>query len=128
MESVDLVEEIWKRPGPVRLVAGDGPGGSVKSTFGALLSASTVRAPVVHTDDFASADNPIDWWPRLLEQVIEPLANGRSALYQRYDWPTESLAEWNTVDSAPVIIIEGCRRHAGSGPGISATSSDRDLS
>jgi uridine kinase len=107
MELVDLIEEIWKRPGPVRLVAVDGPGGSGKSTFAALLSAAADGAPVVHTDDFASADNPIDWWPRLLEQVIEPLTNGRSALYQRYDWPTESLAEWNTLDPAPIIIIEG---------------------
>ena len=64
-------------------------------------------APIVHTDDFASADNPIDWWPRLLDQVIVPLTGRRPALYQRYDWPTESLAEWHTVEPAPIIIIEG---------------------
>lgn len=42
-----------------------------------------------------------------LEQVIEPLVDGRPACYQRYDWPTESLAEWHMVDPAPLIIIEG---------------------
>ncbi len=107
MHLDDLVEDIRKRPGPVRLVAVDGPGGSGKSTFAALLSAAAGDAPIIHTDDFASADNPIDWWPRLLAQVIEPLADGRSAQYQRYDWPTESLMEWKTVDPAPIIIIEG---------------------
>jgi uridine kinase len=39
--------------------------------------------------------------------VIEPLVDGRPARYQRYDWPTESLAEWCTVDPAPIVIIEG---------------------
>jgi uridine kinase len=103
----ELVAEIRKRRGPVRFVAVDGPGGSGKSTFAATLSAWADGAPVIHTDDFASVDNPINWWPRLLKQVIEPLANGRSARYQRYDWPTESLAEWITVDPAPIIVIEG---------------------
>jgi uridine kinase len=91
----------------VRLVAIDGPGGSGKSTFAARLSVAAGDAPVVHTDDFASADNPINWWPRLLEHVIVPLASGHAAHYQRHDWPSESLAEWHTVDPARVVIIEG---------------------
>lgn len=93
VELAELVEDVLKRPGPFRLVTIDGPGGSGKSTFADRLSAASNGAPIVHADDFASADNPIDWWPRLLEQVIEPLADGRPAVYQRYDWPTESLAE-----------------------------------
>ena len=96
-----------RRPGSVRLVAIDGPGGSGKSTFASRLSAAADNAPVIHNDDFASADNPINWWPRLLEQVITPLANGEPAHYQRYDWPSESLAEWHTLAPAPIIIIEG---------------------
>lgn len=107
MALADIVEHIRSRTGQVRLVAVDGPGGSGKSTFAALLAAAADGAPVVHTDDFASADNPIDWWPRLLEQVIVPLVEGRPAHYQRYDWPTESLAEWHTVDPAPIVVIEG---------------------
>jgi uridine kinase len=103
----ELVASIMKRPGPLRLVAVDGPGGAGKSTFARALSAAAGGAPVIHTDDFAAADNPIDWWPRLLEQVIEPYARGDAAYYQRYDWPSESLAEWHTVDPAPIVIIEG---------------------
>ncbi len=101
-----LADMITARPGPVRLVAVDGPGGAGKSTFAAAL-AGELGAPVVHTDDFASWDNPIDWWPRLLDQVIEPLVDGQSARYQRYDWGSESLAEWIDVDPVPVVVIEG---------------------
>ena len=102
-----LVSAIMERPGPVRLVAVDGPGGAGKSTFAARLSLACGNVPVIHTDDFASADNPIHWWPRLLEQVVEPLSRHEPARYQRYDWATTSLAEWHIVEPAPVVIIEG---------------------
>lgn len=107
MRFTQLGEQILGRPGPVRLVAIDGPGGAGKSTFAGHLAAALDDAPVVHTDDFASWDEPIDWWPRLLEQVIEPLAAGRSARYQRYDWASRTLAEWLEVEPRPVVIIEG---------------------
>ena len=74
MSLDEIVAAIMAKPGPLRLVAVDGPGGAGKSTFARELAAAAGGAPVVHTDDFAAADNPIDWWPRLLEQVIEPLA------------------------------------------------------
>ncbi len=86
----ELVASIMARPGPLRLVAVDGPGGAGKSTFARELSEAAGGAPVIHTDDFAAADNPIDWWPRLLEQVIEPFVRGDAAHYQRYDWPSET--------------------------------------
>jgi uridine kinase len=103
----ELVAAILAKPGPLRLVAVDGPGGAGKSTLARELSEAAGGAPVVHTDDFAAADNPIDWWPRLLEQVIEPLARGDAAHYQRYDWPSETLADWHTIEPAPIVIIEG---------------------
>ena len=107
MDVDEIVAAIMARPGPLRLVAIDGPGGAGKSTLAGRLAHAAHDAPVIHTDDFASADNPIDWWPRLLEQVIEPLVRGDAAVYQRYDWATDSLAEWHTVERAPIIIIEG---------------------
>lgn len=103
----ELVTLIRTRPRDVRLVAIDGPGGAGKTTFAARLADAAGGAPVLHTDDFASADNPIDWWPRMLAEVIEPLSRGHAAIYQRYDWASESLAEWHTVDPAPIVIIEG---------------------
>ena len=64
-------------------------------------------AQVIHTDDFAAWDVPIEWFPRLREQVVEPLAAGRPGSYQRYDWVRRELAEWHDVPVAPVIILEG---------------------
>jgi uridine kinase len=106
----DLAARLSALPpasGPVRLVAVDGPGGAGKSTFAGRLAGSLGGAPVVHTDDFASADSPIDWAPRLLDQVIGPLRGGRPGKYQRYDWVQQALAEWHDVPLAPVVVIEG---------------------
>jgi uridine kinase len=103
----DLVDEIIARPGPVRLVAVDGPGGAGKSTFAARLARSAGGAPVVHTDDFATAEEPIEWWPRLQKEVIEPITDGRPRRYRRYDWIERSLAEWVAVEPFSIVIIEG---------------------
>lgn len=107
MRFDELASSVCERPGAPRLVAIDGPGGAGKSTFASRLAGALDGAPIVHTDDFASAEKPIDWWPRLLKQVIEPLAAGKSARYQRYDWATESLAGWIELEPVPVVIIEG---------------------
>ena len=71
-----------------RIVAIDGLGGAGKSTLAAWLAAE-VDAPIIHTDDFASWVNPIDWWPALLERALEPLAAGLAARYQPTTWARE---------------------------------------
>lgn len=104
----ELASHFQRLPGarPL-LVAVDGPGGSGKSTFARRLSAALGGAPIVPTDDFASADTPLEWWPRLLGQVVEPLVRGRQARYERYDWVRGEFAEWVEVPAASVVIIEG---------------------
>jgi uridine kinase len=103
----ELVADVLSRRGPVRLVAVDGAGGAGKSTFAERLSRRAGGVPVVHTDDFASWDEPLEWWPRLLTQVIEPLVAGKEARYQRFDWHERRLADWLTVAPSPVVIVEG---------------------
>ena len=98
-----LVSFLESLPGPV-VVGIDGPGGAGKSTLAAALQAAWPGSEVVHTDDFASWDNPIDWWPRLLEQVLVPLSQGEAARYQRYDWVERRLADWLTVSPGRVIV------------------------
>ncbi len=102
-----LVAEVLSCPGPVRLVAVDGPGGAGKSTFAARLARHAGDVAVVHTDDFASWVEPLEWWPRLLAQVIDPLVAGDEGRFQRYDWAEARLAEWVTVPRRPIVIIEG---------------------
>jgi len=89
-----------------KVIAVDGLGGAGKSTLATQLAA-VLGAPVIHTDDFASWDDPLGWWPRLLEQVLDPLAHDQPAHYQRYNWGTKGLAEWIEVPPAEHIILEG---------------------
>ena len=89
----------------------DGYGGAGKSTLAGLLSDELVaqgfRVDLVHTDDFASADNPLGWWPRLIEQVLQPLREGAQARYQRYDWTLGRLAEWRSIEPGGLVLLEG---------------------
>ncbi len=88
------------------IIAIDGCGGSGKSTLAERL-AGKLDCAIIHTDDFAEWDNPLDWYPRMIEQVLEPLCANRPAHYQRYDWGTKTLADWRDVPPAPHLIVEG---------------------
>jgi len=106
-----LVERVGAAPArgamTTRVIAVDGPGGSGKSTLAEHLSAALGGVPIVHTDDFASWDTPLEWWPRLLAQVLEPLSVNGPARYQRYDWQARSLAEWHDVPPTTFVILAG---------------------
>ncbi len=90
-----------------KIIAIDGPGGAGKSLFAEQLSQQLGNAPILHTDDFASWENPLNWWPRLLRQVLEPLSHNETARYQRYDWGTKCLAEWHEIQPTEYLILEG---------------------
>jgi uridine kinase len=89
-----------------RVVAIDGPGGAGKSVLAAKVAAA-LNAQVVCTDDFASWERPLEWWPRLIEQVLGPLSRNQPGRYQRSDWDTRQLAEWHDVPVAPFLVLEG---------------------
>ena len=111
-----LAETILALPGGVRLVAVDGHGGAGKSTFATRLAAALGGAAVVHTDDFATGELGVEWWPRLEREVIVPLSAGEAARYRRWDWEAKRLAGWHTVEPMPAVVIEGvssARRAAG---------------
>ncbi len=64
-------------------------------------------APIVHTDDFASWDVPLDWWPRLLEEVLEPLSRGETARYRRSNWAPGTDAGSEAVSPGSFVVLEG---------------------
>src|SRR5262252_8184056 len=86
----DLISNIERARAPdgmiTRIVAVDGPGGAGKSTLALELSEVLGGARIVRTDDFASWDNPLNWWPLLIEQVLKPLSVNQAARYRRYEW------------------------------------------
>jgi uridine kinase len=103
-----LVAGLLRLSGEVRFVAVDGCGGAGKSTFADRLAAAAAGAPVIRTDDFASWDEPMNWWPRLLHEAIEPLADGRAASYQRSAWdPSQPRTDNVRIEPAPIVLIEG---------------------
>ena len=69
--------------------------------------------PVAHTDDFASWEEPIDWWPRCIRDLLQPLARGETARYPVSAWAGK---ERPSVEVAPAetVILEGvtASRHA----------------
>src|SRR4051812_18711178 len=73
------------------LIAIDGRGGAGKSTLARKLALRLDGAAIVPTDDFAAWHDPLEWWPRMLVEVIEPLSNGRPARYQRREFSTGAL-------------------------------------
>lgn len=107
---VELAEQIRAVPttSAVRLVGVDGCGGAGKSTFAARLARATDNQwPVIHTDDFASHDVPLLWWPRMLEEVVTPLTAGKAARFRAYDWVRRELGAPIVVEPTDAVVIEG---------------------
>jgi Phosphoribulokinase / Uridine kinase family len=101
------IQDLPASCGLTRLVAIDGHGGAGKSLFAGRLAAHLGNAPVVHTDDFASWDEPINWWPQLEAEVLEQLGQGEVARFRAYDWSALRLGDWRQVPPAPVVLLEG---------------------
>jgi uridine kinase len=93
---------------PVKVVAVDGHGGAGKSTLALELS-ELLGAEIIHTDDFASPENPVHWWPRLIEEALEPIARGAPSIsYVRSSWgPGHAPEPATNQPVTPVMILEG---------------------
>jgi uridine kinase len=106
-----------------RLIVGiDGAGGAGKSTLARGISdAFAGQVSIIRCDDFyrplidarysqltpnEAYQNYFDW-RRLRDEALTPLHGGNSARYQRYDWSTDSLAEWIEAESREIVILEG---------------------
>lgn len=98
-----LISSKQPKVGDTLFIAVDGRGGSGKTTLAALLM-KKLDAQLIQTDDFASPDNPINWWPLVIEHVFEPIKNGSKTLnYPRSKrWPNH-----HPKPVTKVIILEG---------------------
>jgi len=89
----------------VRVIAVDGPGGAGKTTFAERL-ASELMAPVIHTDDFADWDRPIEWGPALIDEVLRPLTSGTRVRLRPSGWGGPQGDEV-VIEPADYVILEG---------------------
>lgn len=95
------------RAGQTRWVGVDGWGAAGKTTLARAIAAAPADAVVIHIDDFASPRIP-EWdWRRFDAQVVAPLAAGRPARYQRWDWASDTGAEWHEALPGSVVVVEG---------------------
>lgn len=104
----EQLKKVKPSVGQVKFIAIDGHGGSGKS-FTARYLAKKLHAQVIHTDDFASWENPVNWWPDVVQKVFEPIRQGAAALsYPRTKW-------WDNHHPVPavdepvtdIMILEG---------------------
>ncbi|MCE5172836.1 AAA family ATPase [Paenibacillus profundus] len=118
-QLVGSIDKIPKKQSTL-LIGIDGCGGSGKSTLARKLKEECSDVTIVHMDDFylpsaliqntPPTNKPVgaDFdWKRVLSQVLEPISQDKEGHYQRYDWETDSLAEWHTVPIGGIVIIEG---------------------
>jgi uridine kinase len=89
------------------VVAVDGQGGAGKSSFASQLAAALGGCQIIHTDDFASWENSIDWWPELIERVLVPLARGEVAHFDSSQWESGALRPRIEIVPAEFLILEG---------------------
>lgn len=103
-----LLDAGAPRVGRTRFIAIDGRGGSGKSTLAATLS-SAFAAEIIHTDDFASWDNPLDWHHELVDRVFAPIGGGATTLSYLPSkwWPDHHPAPVERQPVTGVMIIEG---------------------
>ncbi|MEP9364836.1 4-amino-4-deoxy-L-arabinose transferase [Nocardioides sp. CN2-186] len=110
MDPSSVLALLQDRPptlGAGRLLCIDGPSGSGKTTLAAAVSALAPASRVVHMDEL------YDGWAGLpgvgtqLSTLLNPLASGEPGTYRRYDWHLGSFTETVTVESGPLLVVEG---------------------
>lgn len=115
-DMVDAVLAAAPRLGEVRVLAIDGPSGSGKTTLARRvrdkLRARAIPTVLTSTDDFATWDDPVAWWPRLAAGVLRPLAAGTEGGYRAMDWTAAAprLDAWVRVPVPWVLVWKACPR------------------
>lgn len=103
-----ILDSRRPKAGSTKVIGIDGHGGSGKSSLAAFLG-ERLAAEIVHTDDFASWDNPKDWWPLVIERIFDPLRLGAQTLnYPRSEWwPGHKPSPIVDQPVTPALVLEG---------------------
>ena len=101
-----VAARLRNQPG-TRWIGVDGFGAAGKTTLAASLARALPGSVVVHVDDFARPS--VQGWERdrFVDQVLAPLVAGRTARYQRWDWDSDTGAEWHDVPPGVPVVVEG---------------------
>ena len=95
------------------IVVIDGPSGAGKSSFADALIAELADrrrgAVLVRTDEFATWDDPVGWWPELEDEVLKSYVRRHDYRYRPRVWhdgvATPGARVWQRWE--PLLVIEG---------------------
>jgi len=90
-----------------RWIVIDGPSAAGKSELASRVAGLTRGVQVVEVDDFARPQSTHWQVERFREQVVAPLAAGRLARYQRWDWRTGETGDWVELLADQAVVLEG---------------------
>jgi uridine kinase len=113
--------ERRKVEGKRLFVAIDGGAGAGKSMLARGIHDHLKSMSILRTDDFFRPlnEHPIARmapeklyelyfpWDRMRDEALIPLHRGDTARYQRYDWATDRLADWVSVEPNEIVLVEG---------------------
>jgi uridine kinase len=113
--------EARKAAGKRLFVAIDGGAGAGKSMLARGIREHLKSVSILRTDDFFRPlnEHPIAQlsaeklyelyfpWERMRDEALIPLHRGETARYQRYDWSTDRLLDWVSVEPAEIVLVEG---------------------
>jgi uridine kinase len=109
----------YLKSGKVFAIAIDGKCGAGKSTLAEdikkYLKANSFEISIIHLDSFIRPkkfrsyySSPKDYdFERVLNEVLIPLKNGKRALFDLYDWSSDSFKKQDIINPPTVLIIEG---------------------
>lgn len=113
--------EATSRKSLTTLIGIDGMAGSGKTTLAMQLHQHIPSSAIVSLDNFYLSMSACQFqclnperdykshfdWKRLRDSVLEPLIRNTRALYQQYDWSTNTYGDWLTVEPRRVVFLEG---------------------
>jgi len=116
-DSGRVADLLLGRPsglGRSRLLTIDGPAGSGKTSLAGdverVLRERGAETATVHLDDLYEGWTGLDTAleRRVTMQLLEPLGDGRTARWQRYDWSAGRFDGWVELPAPDVLVLEGC--------------------
>jgi len=93
--------------GSGRLICVDGLAGAGKSTLGRELAAARPDAVVLGTDEMLEGWSGLPGLGGRIEGLLQPLADGRTGRWRRWDWYADGWAEWHEVSPGPLLVLDG---------------------
>ena len=121
VRAADALIETRKRKGARLFVAIDGGAGAGKSMLARGIQELRGAVSILRTDDFFRPLNEYRianltveelyelyfQWQRMRDEALMPLRRGETANYQSYDWSADRLLQWETIDPAEIVLVEG---------------------